>query len=165
MSFAAIAIGSLLLGQAVGQPPEAAPAEHSLLRSVSPSSESPALAAPPAANSPGQAAAPARPRPAAMVAQSLDLPADSVLTGRPIRLLALLRRPGSATATRIDPCVLAARRGGGQLLLLPARNSSRRESSHWWRGRGRPPRTATRSPRRWKRPRPRPSPHSTIWPG
>ena len=85
MSLAAIAIGSLLLGQAAS-----APVEHSLLRSVSPSLQSPAVAAPPAATSPGQTAASARPGPATMLAQSLALPPDSVLTGRPVRLLSLL---------------------------------------------------------------------------
>ena len=91
MSLAAIAIGSLLLGQAAPPPSAAPPVEHSLLRSVSPGSEPPALAAPPAAaTSPGQAAAPARPNPAAIVGQSLALPADSALMGRPLHLLSLL---------------------------------------------------------------------------
>ena len=73
MSLVAIAIGSFLLGQAAAPPP----VEHSLLRSVSPSSESLPLASPPT-TSPSQAAAPVRSSPAAMVAQSLALPADSV---------------------------------------------------------------------------------------
>ena len=90
MSLAAIAIGSLLLAQTAPLPSAAAPVEHSLLRSVSPTSQPPALAAPPAATPPGQAAAPARSNPAAIVGQSLALPADSALTGRRVGLLSLL---------------------------------------------------------------------------